>query len=74
MHYEDSKDITFWSLLDLQTFKVFQGSYSRPVLNHAFDFWLVENILNLLGKSGPAKTRPAGPDGPPLIFNYLLNY
>ena len=51
MHYEVSKDgFTFQSLLNLQTFEVFQGSHSRPILNHAFDFWLAENILNFLGK------------------------
>ena len=51
MHYEVSKDgFTLWSLLDLGTFEVFQDLYYRPILNHAFDYWLAEIILNLLGK------------------------
>ena len=41
MHYQVSKDdFTLQSLLDLQTFKVFQGSYFSPIVNHVFDFWL----------------------------------
>ena len=43
-----SKDrFTLWSLLDLQTFEVFQGLYSSCILKYAFDFWLA---VNLLGK------------------------
>ena len=39
MHYEVSKDsFTLRSLLDLQTFKVYQGSYSTSILNHTFIF------------------------------------
>ena len=38
-HYEVAKDsFTVLSLIDLQTLKVFQGSYSNPILNYAFDF------------------------------------
>ena len=32
------------SLDDLQTFEVFQGSYSSPTLNHGFGFWLAERL------------------------------
>ena len=67
MHYEVSKDdSTLWSLLDLRTYEVFQGLYTSPILNHAFDFWLAEKYFELPQKSGPAKTGPAGPILPPL--------
>ena len=44
------------SLLDLQTFQVFQSSYSSPVLNHLFDFWLAEKYFEPSWKKGLAKT------------------
>ena len=67
MHYEVSKDgLTLWSLLYLRNF-VFKGSHSRPILNHAFDFWLAEKYFEPSLKSGQAKTKPAGPVLPPLI-------
>ena len=66
MHYEVSKDFTVWSLLDLRTFEVFQGSHSSPILNHAFDFWLAEKCFEPSWKSGMAKTRLAGPVPLPL--------
>ena len=64
-----SKDgFTLWSLLDLRTFEISQGSYSSPILNHAFDFWLAEKYFKSPWKSGPAKTRPAGLVPPPLTI------
>ena len=66
MHYEVSKDVfILQSLLDLQTYKVFQGSYSRPILNHAFDFWLDEKHFEPSCKTGPTKTGSAGLVPPP---------
>ena len=51
MHNKVAKDdFTLRSFLDLRTFETFQSSYSSPILNHAFDFWLAEIILNFLGK------------------------
>ena len=44
------------SLLDLRTFKVFQGSYSSPIFNHASDFCL---DFEPSWKSGLAKTGSA---------------
>ena len=38
---------TFRSLLNLRTFKVFQGLYSRSILNYAFDFWLAEKYFQI---------------------------
>ena len=68
MYYEVSKDdFTLRSLLDLRTFKVFQGSYSSPILNHAFDFSLTEKYFEPFWKSGLAKTEPTGPVLPPLM-------
>ena len=50
-----SKDgFTLRSLLGLQTFEVFQGSYFSPILNHAFGFWLAENISEPPWKNVPA--------------------
>ena len=60
VHYEVSKDgFTVWGLLDLRTFKVFHGSYSRPILNCAFDLWLAEKYFEPTWKSGSAKIGPA---------------
>ena len=68
MHYEVSKDgFTLWSLLDLQTFEAFQGSYSSPILNHTFDFWLAEKYFEPSWKSSPAKIGLAGLVLPPLL-------
>ena len=53
-------------LLDLRTFEVFQGLHSRPILNHAFDFWLAEKYFEPFWKSDPAKIGPAGPVPLPL--------
>ena len=51
MDYKVSKDgFTFQGLLDPRNFKVFQGSYSSPILNHALD----ERQFEPLWKSGPA--------------------
>ena len=49
-----------WSLLDFQTFEVFQDSYPRPIVNHAFDFWLAEIYFTPAWKSSLTKTGPAG--------------
>ena len=57
---------TLWSLLDLRTFKAFPSSYSSPVLNHLFDFWLAEKYSEPSWKSGLAKTGPSGQVPPPL--------
>ena len=76
MHYKVSKDgFTLQHLLNLQTYEVFQGLYSRPTLNHTFDFWLNENYFEPSWKSVPAKTEPAGPVPPPLYnrFTYCIN-
>ena len=60
MHYEVSKDgLILQSLVNLQTFKVFQGLYSSHILKHAFDFWLAEKYFELSWKSILAKTGPA---------------
>ena len=68
MHYEVSNDdFTFRSLLDLQTFKVIQGLHSRPILNHAFDFWLAEKYFEPSWKSGSAKTGTPVPVPLPLV-------
>ena len=68
MHYEVSNDdFTPWSLLDLQTFEVIQGFHSRPILNHAFDFWLAEKSFEPSWKSISAKTGPAVPVPLPLV-------
>ena len=38
MHYTVlNGGFTLQSLVNLQTFEVFQGSYPSPILNHAFD-------------------------------------
>ena len=67
MHYEVSKDGFFLqSLLDLRTYEVFQGLYSRPILNHAFDFWLDEKHFERSCETGPAKTGSARLVPPPL--------
>ena len=67
MHYEVSKDgFTLQGLVNLQTFEVFQGLHSSPILNYAFDFWLAEKYFEPSWKSGPAKTGPAGPVPSPL--------
>ena len=57
------------SLLSLQTFEVFQGSYSSPILNHAFEFWLTDKYFEPPWKSGPAKTRSGRPVPPPLLYS-----
>ena len=68
MHYEVSNDdFTFWSLLDLQTFKVIQGLHSRLILNHAFNLWLAEKYFEPSWKSASAKTGPAVPVPLPLV-------
>ena len=68
MHYEVSKDgFTLQSLLDLQTFEALQGSYSSPILNHTFDFWLAEKYFEPSWKSSLAKTGLAGPVLLPLL-------
>ena len=69
MHYKVSKDdFTLQSFLDHQTFKAFQCSHSRPIVNYAFDFWLAKKYFEPSWKSGPAKTRPVGPVGLVLLL------
>ena len=56
IHYEASKDgFTFPSLLNLQTFEVFQG-LSGPILNACIrvDIQLPEKYFEPPWKSGPA--------------------
>ena len=68
MHYKVSKnDFTLWSLLELQTYEVSQGSYSRPIPNYGIDFWLAGKYFELPWKSGLAETRLDRPVPPPLF-------
>ena len=61
MHYKVSKGgFTLSSLLKLWTYEVFQDSYPRPILKHAFEFWLAEIYFEPAWKSGLTKTGPAG--------------
>ena len=61
------------SLLNLQISQVLQGSYSSPILNYAFDFWLAEEHFEPSWKSIPAKTGTARLVPPPLITpTYVL--
>ena len=39
------------------TFEVFQGLFSSPILNHAFDVWLAEKYFKPSWKSGQTKNR-----------------
>ena len=50
------------------TFKVFQGLYSCPILNHAFDVWLAEKYFKPSWKSGQTIT------GPPRLVPPSLNW
>ena len=73
MRYKISNTVLLFGAYS--TFEVFQGSYSSPILNHAFNFWF-EKYFELPWKSDPAKiaTGPARPVSwpPPLKKTYAI--
>ena len=73
MHYKVSEDgFTLQSLLDLQI----QGSYSSPILNHAFDFWLGETYfcIPLEKWYSQNRTSQTGSTALEYSYNFCLNY
>ena len=62
MQYKVSKDVLLFGVYStFQTFELSHSLRSSLILNHAFDFWLVEENFEFPWKSGLAKIRQAGP-------------